>query len=116
MKPCLKIKLLKDYAGQRGACGCPVCELPSGLPATLPFELIPENQQKIQDWLLQHFRSSAFNVCEIQKFPLINSSPLLKLLEDPKAKPVALYKASPVPVHWMAKVKVDLDRDMALGS
>ena len=59
---CKKVKFMKDYLGQKAACGCYVHELPSDLLATLPFELIPENQQKIQNWLLQHFGSSAFNV------------------------------------------------------
>ena len=29
--------------------------------------------------------------------------------------PVAVAKASPVPVHWVDKVKADLERDMTLG-
>ena len=97
------------------SCGCPVRELPPDLPATLPFDLVPENQQQIPDWLMQHFRVLAFKVCETQKLPLINSSSPLKLLVDPKAKPVVVHRASPVPVHWMAKVKADLDRDLARG-
>ena len=81
----------------------------------LPSNLVPENQQQNQDWLLQHFGSSAFNVMETQKLPLINSSPPLKLLVDPKAQSIVVHRVSPVPVHWMAKVKADLDRDMGLG-
>ena len=34
---------------------------------------------------------------------------------DPKARPVVVHSATPVPVHQMAKVKADMDRDMALG-
>ena len=109
------MQFMKYYSGPCAACGCPVHELLPDLPATLPFDLVPENQQQIQYWLLQHFGASAFNVCETQRLPLINSSPPLKLLVDPKAKPVAVHRASPVPVHWMAKVKADLDRDVALG-
>ena len=44
------------------------------------------------------------------------SSPPFKLLVDPKAKPVAVHRASLVSVHRMAKVKkANLDRDVALG-
>ena len=65
--------------------------------------------------MLQHFWSSAFNVCETQKFALISASPPIKLLVDPTAKLVAEHRVSPVPVHCMAKVKADLDRDVVLG-
>ena len=34
---------------------------------------------------------------------------------DPGAKPVVVAKASLVPVHWIEKVRADLERDMALG-
>ena len=46
---------------------------------------------------------------------MINSSPPLKLLVDPKTKPVAVHRASLVPVHRMAQVKANLNRDVALG-
>ena len=64
---------------------------------------------------MQHFRSYAFNVCETQKLPLISSSPPLKLPVDPTAKPVAVHRASILQLHWMARVKADLDKNMALG-
>ena len=51
VSPCLKMQFMKDYSGPRAACGCPVRELPPPLPETLPFDLVPENQQQIQDWL-----------------------------------------------------------------
>ena len=106
---------MKDYLGPNTACACPVLELPPYSPTTLPFKLIPEIQQQIQDWLLLHLESSALNVWETQKLPQINSSPPLKMLVDPKTKPVGVHRASSVPVHWMAKVKAELDRDLALG-
>ena len=46
---CLKIQFMKDYSRPRGICGCPVPELPPDLPDTLPFHLIPENQQQIEN-------------------------------------------------------------------
>ena len=33
----------------------------------------------------------------------------------PSANPVACHKIAPVPLHWKSRVKVDLDRDVALG-
>ena len=34
---------------------------------------------------------------------------------NPSAKPRACHKIVPVPLHWKTQVKVDLDRDVALG-
>ena len=39
----------------------------------------------------------------------------MELHINPKVKPVAVTKASPVPVHWVDKVKADLEHDVALG-
>ena len=43
---------------------------------------------------------------------MIEGSPPLELHIDPEARPVAVAKASPVPVHWVEKVKADLERDL----
>ena len=56
-----------------------------------------------------------FNVCKTQKLPLITPKPPLKLLMDPTAKLVAIHRALPVPVNWTAKVRANLDRNVALG-
>ena len=34
---------------------------------------------------------------------------------DPDAKPVAVYTAATVPLHWREEVKAQLDEDVALG-
>ena len=46
---------------------------------------------------------------------MIASSPPLNLLVNPSAKPVMVNLPSPLQVHWLAKVKADLNRDMVLG-
>ena len=95
-------------------CNCPKRELPPPIPTKLPFPAIPENRQRLQEHLLDYYKSSTFNTCEHQPLPLMTGPPL-KLRVDPDAKPVASHSPIPVPVHWQEKVKADLDRDVRLG-
>ena len=46
---------------------------------------------------------------------LMEGSPPLTLHINPEVTPVAVTKASPVPIHWVDKVRADLERDIALG-
>ena len=52
-----------------GPCGCLMREPPPPAPTQIPFPPTPENREKLQEWLLDHFASSAFNVCEHQQLP-----------------------------------------------
>ena len=45
----------------------------------------------------------------------MENSPLLRLFFDVKAKPLAAHKPAAVPLHWDARVKAGLDRDVRLG-
>ena len=96
-----------------------VCECPKRTdaperPARLPFPCIPENNEKMKEWLLHRFRSSSFNTCPHQLLPCMSGPPVeIHLQED--AKPKACHTAAPIPVHWQDKVFQDLLRDEALG-
>ena len=46
---------------------------------------------------------------------MMRGSPPLKLHIDPNAKPIAVHKFSPVPVHFEEAVKNELDRDVKMG-
>ena len=43
------------------------------------------------------------------------SGPPLKLDVDPNVTPHAVHTPLPVPIHWQAEVKAQLDRDCRLG-
>ena len=104
------INLITD---KHHSCNCPKRELPPPLPSKLPFPATPENCSKLQDFLLDYYKSSTFT-CEHQPLPLM-SGPPLKLCIDPNAVPVAHHSPIPVPVHWQERVKADLNRDVRLG-
>ena len=115
--PCEKISYVNDdYLGPRTMdCGCPVRKLPPGLPKRLPLEPAPENRERIQEWIKQRYAALRFNVCGRQQLPLIEGIPPLDIHIDPEVRPVAVAKAFTVLVHWVEKVKADLERDLALG-
>ena len=97
-------------------CSCPARSEPPPLPTSLPAGLIAteKNREALECWIRDRYASSTFNTCEHQPLPLMKGEPLI-LHMDPTAKPVAQHTPAPVPIHWQAQVKADLDRDVRLG-
>ena len=83
-------------------------------PERIPFEPIEENRDKIQNWFLTRYKSSAFNDCDHQQIPLLKGKPLdVHFKEDAKA--VAVHTPIPVPHNLKAIVNEDLEKDVRLG-
>ena len=100
---------------EQGKCNCSLRKLPPQVPTKLPFPAVPENREKLRDWIISKYAASAFNQCEHQPLPLMKESPPIKLHIDPEAKPVAIHKARPIPIHWRESVKKELERDLRIG-
>ena len=100
--------------GNSQGCNCPKRSSPPSPPKTMPFPPTPENHSKLKRWILDHYRASTFNVCENQKLPKM-SGPPMKIDIDPNITPSAVHTPIPVPVHWKAEIKAQLDRDVRLG-
>ena len=96
-------------------CGCPRRQAPPPIPTNPPFPPTEENQEKIQQWILEYYSASAFNVCPHQPLPVMVGSPL-KFHFRPDAEPKAHHTPIPVPHHWKTEVKEQLDADVALGT
>ena len=107
-------KTTPDTTAHQQTCNCPKRQLPPPKPTTLPFPATAENREHLQQWLLDHYKSSSFNTCEHQPLPLMDSIPM-RLMVDPTATPVAHHTPVPIPIHWQAQVKAGLDHDVALG-
>jgi hypothetical protein len=73
-----------------------------------------ENREKMQEYLVNYFRVSAFDTCKCQQLPMMNYTPL-KVMLDPDATLVACHTPIPVPLHWQEHVKEGLDQDICLG-
>ena len=95
-------------------CSCPKRVKPPAVPSKLPYEPTPENRPKLKQWIIDRYRASSFNVCENQELVKM-SGPPLKLDVDPNVTPHAVHTPLPVPIHWQAEVKAQLDRDCRLG-
>ena len=98
-----------------GKCSCPVRTSPPPVPEKIPFPPTEQIIPKLKAWILQRYRSSAFNCCHNQKLPLVKETIPLNLHVDKNAKPVAIHKPFPVPVHWKEAVKAGLDKDVKMG-
>ena len=96
-------------------CPCPKRTLPPSDEPILPCEPTKENLPVLKDYILKRYESSAFNCCEHQALPLVDSSIPLRLFVDAQASPVAVSTPSPIPFHWNDQVKQGLDRDEQLG-
>ena len=59
-----------DYDGV-GSCDCPTRELPPSEPAALPCEPTVENIPKIEQYIRDRYKASAFNTCCRQKIPTL---------------------------------------------
>ena len=96
-------------------CSCPVRELPPPFPSKLPFPAVAANREKLKQWIIDRYSSSAFNQCEHQRLPLMKGSPPIKLHVNENARPVAIHMTRPVPIHWMEQVLSELERDVRIG-
>ena len=101
-------------ASPQQECQCPKRTKPPPIPTSLPYPATEANREKLQQYLLDYYGSSTFNICEHQTLPLMESPPL-RLMIDPHATPTAHHSPIPVPLHWQDDVKAGLDRDVRLG-
>ena len=95
-------------------CNCPRRVPPPAPPTVIPYPPSEENLDKLQNWLLEHFKSSTFNVCSHQILPMM-SGPPMRLAINPEATPYAVHKPIPVPIHWQKDVYEGLEQDCRLG-
>ena len=95
-------------------CSCPRRMAPPPLPTELPVPATEENREVLKKYLLDHYKSSTFNICSHQNLPMM-SGPPMKLNIDLSAEPKAYHTPIPVPLHWQKEVKAGLDQDVNLG-
>ena len=96
-------------------CGCPFRQDPPPLPTALPFPTAGGSTTELQTWILQYYKSSAFNTCEHQQLPAMTAHPMSTHFR-PDAQPKAYHTPIPVPHHWKQEVKEALDMDVRLGT
>ena len=78
-----------------------------------PFALIEVNVCRLQEWLLQRFSSTTFNV---NQCPLpVMEGPPHHIHIMPNVKPIAFHTPLVVPKHWENEVKKQLQNDVKQG-
>ena len=83
-------------------------------PDKIPFEPTEENREKLQNWFLDYYGSSAFNDCDHQPIPLLTGKPLDIHFKE-NVTPVAVHTPIPVPHHVKHDVDQNLAKDVRLG-
>ena len=95
-------------------CGCPLrTDLPP-IPANIPVEKPEQNRKMLSKWILNFYKTSAFNVCPHQLIPAM-AGPEMIIVTEQGAEPVASHSPIPVPHHWKRKVKGLIDNNVSLG-
>ena len=56
-------------------CGCPERTVPPPVPS-LPFPATESNLQQLEDFILDYFKSSTFNICPHQPLPFMSGPPM----------------------------------------
>ena len=102
-----------EAAGSK-TCTCPRRAGTANAPAKIPFAATTENRGKLEAWILEHYKASAFNTCDHQPLPMMHGEPMA-ILVDPAVNPRAVHKPVPVPLHWHEEVKQQLESDCRLG-
>ena len=97
-----------------GACNCPQRSAVPMKPTVLPFAPVPENIERMKEWLLERYASSTFNTCPHRPLQQMTGPPV-EIHVDESAEPRVCHKPAPIPLHWQQQVKDDLLRDEALG-
>ena len=95
-------------------CQCPPRSSLPPMPTSMPFPATKDNVKSIEQWLLDFYASSTFNVCPHHELPMMTGPPIA-LMVNPDATPEAVHTPFPVPLHWQEDVKAGLDRDVKLG-
>ena len=96
------------------SCNCPQRTTVPEKPAKLPFHPIPENNDKMRQWLLERYGGSTFNTCPHRALPCMSGPPVEIHLNE-SVTPRTCHTPAPVPMHWQERVRDDLIRDEALG-
>lgn len=100
---------------EKAPCGCPLRKPCPPLLDKLPLPADNDHRAELEEWIKQHFASSAFNTCTHQKMPEMTGEPLKINFKDDHL-PTAVHKAINVAHHWKSQVKQKLDDDVELGT
>ena len=98
---------------KKASCGCLKRLPPPQLPEKIPFPPVPENVEKLEQYIRSFFAASGLNTCPHQPLPAMTGD-LMTVTLRPNAVPYAIHTPIPVPLHWEEPVRKDIMKDVAL--
>ncbi len=98
----------------KNSCGCPLRTEVPPLPTKIPCAKPELNRCLLKQWILEYYKTSAFNICPHQLSPTI-TGPDMMIVTEQGAEPVAVHSPIPTAHHWKKKVKTLLDQNCNLG-
>ena len=83
-------------------------------PPEIPLDPLPENIDKLKEYIVKFYSSSTMNMCSHQPLPEMSGPPLHFTLKE-GTEPKAIHTPATIPVHWKDTIKQQLDRDVRMG-
>ena len=94
-------------------CSCPRREFVDP-PDKLPMPATASNRKALEEFIREHYRSSAFNTCKRQHWP-VTTGPPMRIHTPEDAVRTYCRGATRVPLHFREEVKAGLEADVKKG-
>ena len=94
-------------------CSCPRRRFVAA-PSSLPMPAVESNRKALEEFIKDHYRAGAFNVCKRQPWP-VTSGPPMRMHTNPQAVPTYHRKPTKVPLHFREEVRAGLEADVKKG-
>ena len=83
-------------------------------PDSLPMAATAENRERLEEWIKEYYKASAFSTCKRQLMPSTEGPPM-KIHTRPGAVPHVIHKPVPVPLHYRKEVNTIIDANVKRG-
>jgi hypothetical protein len=83
-------------------------------PENIPMPATKSNIMALEEWIKNHFKTSAFNQFRRQTWPITTGTPM-KIHTKPDTKPYCCKKPTMDPIHYRDQVRADIEADVMKG-
>ena len=80
----------------------------------MPLPATKSNIPALERWIKNHFKSSAFNQCRHQPWPITTGKPM-KIHTKPDTKSYCCKRPTRVPIHFWEQIEAHIKSDMMKG-
>merc|ERR1712030_311905 len=83
-------------------------------PDRLPCPPTKFNRKTLEDYIKNHYKASAFNLCKRQLWPITAGEPM-RMHTNENAVPMYCRKRTKIPLHFREEIKKGLESDVMKG-